>query len=185
MILEEISRYSLLLTDLISLVDCLYVLRYWTNVYCNYILKLALAFLSNCFSALPKHLLSWERKELLRKNKKPFSSFLKGSHWNKSDQFFGKQEADFDSSNTFCVEMNYCAILLVTLLTTVTLMQVIDFIWNEKMVKASFKWNIFIEFFCRMISLSVVCCVLKLRLWLIFVQKLYSIVFKLFQKNEN
>ena len=96
-----------------------------------------------------------------------------------------KQEADFDSSDTFCIEMNYCAILLVTLLTMVTLMQVIDFIWNEKMVKASFKWNIFIEFFCTMIALSVVCCVLKLRLWLIFVQKLYSIVFKLFQKNEN
>ena len=66
--------------------DCLYFLRYWmicvlqlfaNQVVTSKILKLTLSLLSSRFYTWPISI-SWERKELLRWNKKHFSSFLKG-----------------------------------------------------------------------------------------------------------
>ena len=40
--------------------------------------------------------ISWERKELLRWNKKDFSSLSKGFQWSKQPISFGRWEPDFE-----------------------------------------------------------------------------------------
>ena len=46
-----------------------------------------------------KILLSWEQKELLRSNKKHFSSILKDFHWSKWNKFLGRWESNSKSTS--------------------------------------------------------------------------------------
>ena len=82
MIFEEkyVSCY-ILLPDQISLTGCFYVVRYWGK--CVNFIFLIKPLFSTWPKSQDKNLISSWWKELLRWNKKHFSSFLKGFYWSK------------------------------------------------------------------------------------------------------
>ena len=87
------TKCHILSTEQISLSDCFYFLSSWSvAIYCNCLLtslwrheSLKYSFLSNQAGWI-----SSEQKELLRGNKKYFSSFSKGVHWNKVKKLVGE-----------------------------------------------------------------------------------------------